>query len=223
MAKMLNCPNCGVASEIGDPHFKALGREVNKLQSRVHRQRVAHKELKAKYRQLFIEHDRRLKLIDEARHAVASARDQAQRMTASMRVGALHGLAIPEGEDRQEAMALIIQNLRLKNMEQYRALTALTAAAEYLALGLRLENEDGPPETSTVARELLAAIEGALSVIAGDKSNLTKELERQQTHDINYAANVKTMATRWLTNLLNIRGPVRKRDLKAAIETIAKV
>lgn len=200
-----------------------LGREIHRLQSRVHRQQVAHVKLKLEYRKLYIDHHKQQRLIDEARHTVASARDQAEKLRVSMREGALHGIRIPKGNDRQEAMALIIENLRLKNMEQYRALTALTAAAEYLARGLRLEDEGGPPETSGVAGELLVAIEGALSVIEGDKSNLTKELERQQALNINHADNVKAMATRWLTDLINRVGPVRKRDLKAAVETIAKL
>lgn len=216
MAKMLNCPHCGVASEIGDPHFKALGREVSRLQSRVHRQRVAHVKLKLAYRQLYIEHDRQRKLIDEARHAVASARDQAQKLSASMREGALHGIVLPKDADRLEGMTLIIQQLREKNMEQHRALTQVTSAGQYALDSLADEH-------ITAKLSLMDALESAQSVINGSKSLITQEIERQQAIDVNHADNVKTMATRWLTDLITRVGPVRKRDLKAAIETIAKL
>lgn len=203
-------------------YWKALalgrGKEIERLQRRVHKQREWMRQLKMRltaHRVADIKHESEI-----ARYRGLEV--QNQKLIVAARQGALHGIVLQPGEDRLEAMALILQKTRTWSMEQHRALTQLTTAAH------RISNRfEGAEITEdyflSELQELALALLSAQDVLQGSLSYTTQELARKEQQAKDYGKEVKGWVLKWLIEVIEKKGPVRKKQLQAIREQTAKL
>lgn len=196
------------------------GHEIARLQREVHRLRERNKRLRAfrdKQRQVQIQSE-------DALRQVLIARGQIQKLIAASRAGSTHGIHIEPGEDRVEAMALIIQQVRTRNMEQHLALTRLASVAESLNLHMReSENEEDDYPISMGRKSLMAALGSAQAVLSGSKSLETQARELAIQKQREYAEEIRLFAVSSILTLETRVGPVRKRDLEVIRQKLSQL
>lgn len=196
------------------------GQEIARLQREVHRLRERNKRLRG-----FRDKQRQIQLqSEEAVRQVLIAREQIKKLIEAGRKGSTHGIHLEPGEDRLEAMALIVQQVRTRNMEQHLALTRLATVAEHLSDHMREAEDEEFDDYITPGRQtLLDALSSAQSVLNGSKSLETQARERAALKQREFAEEVRLFAVSSILTLETRVGPVRKRDLEAIRQRLTQL